>query len=830
MTANDMAKTMRAVATGLAMLLSAASAQAQPTPAPAEILDIVQKAADWQLDHLDTTHIPAAPDDQMSPRGWVYGTLFVGMTALADISPEHTYADAIIAHGVRENWQLEVRPFHADDYLIGQSWIWAYERNRDPAAIAAVRQRFDAIIDAAPNNSLEYGTNPPPYMESACQKRWCWADSLFMGPQVFTRLSRATHDPKYLAYADKEFRAAAAFLFDKSENLFARDSRFFAWRGEHGEKIFWSRGNGWVYAGIVRMLQIMPPDHPSRSFYEDLYRKMSARLTDLQKPDGYWPPSLLAPRENTPPETSGTAFYTYGLAYGVRTGLLTEPRYRTAAMRGWAALTRAVDADGKLGWVQGIGVGPDRVTREDTGLFGVGAFLLAGSEMYKLALQDALPGTLQRGAAAPGYAGNTINAVSMARDALITADGWQFAAFYGPVENGRAPVTIARRKIGDATWLVAQTGFAIADAFSNTGVRDDHNIIAIGIDRHGRLHLAYGMHNAPLAYAISATSVTGQTFAPGGALRFVHAMMIGTQEKAVTYPEFFHAPDGSLMFAYRDGGKGGGSGNGNEYINRFDEGKTRWRRIANPMVDGISTSMNAYLNAFVFDASGTLHASWTIRETPHWQSNHDVYLVSSPDGGKSWIGADGTALGATVTRQKADAHAKILSLPQGSSLINQTDMAMDAAGKPMIATWWAPRAASGDHTRQYMLIWNDGTAWRTSQISQRAAGETIDETSARVRELARPLVMVDGKGRTLVIARSADGKNRPTVYWSVDRIAWNQMILDDGDLGNWEPVYDRRLWHDRKTLSLLLQATGEGRGATPVMVLDWDESALFDRR
>jgi rhamnogalacturonyl hydrolase YesR len=373
---------MKKLAAAIAFLLLWVPASARPE----QVLALTERVADWQLAHL-APHTPKQPNDQASPRGWVYGALFDGLTALAATSPEPRFADAVIAHGKRERWALEARPFHADDYVIGRTWVWAYERTRDPAAIAPLKARFDAIIAAAPRNSLEFTDNPPPFMESACQTRWCWADALFMGPPTFAALTRATGDPKYLAYADSEFWATADYLFDRRENLFARDSRFFTRRGPGGEKIFWSRGNGWVYAGIARMLELMPADYPSRPRYVALFRKMSARLVGLQKADGYWPVSLLGAPENTPPETSGTGFFTFGLAYGVRSGLLPEPVYRAAAMRGWQALERAVQPDGKLGWVQQIGFAPDAVHADDTQLYGVGAFLLAGSEMYRLALQ-----------------------------------------------------------------------------------------------------------------------------------------------------------------------------------------------------------------------------------------------------------------------------------------------------------------------------------------------------------------------------------------------------------------------------------------------------------
>jgi rhamnogalacturonyl hydrolase YesR len=374
-----------ALTAAIALRSEAASAAFPSHETAAQILAETQRVADWQLAHLDTSYVPIKPADDKSQRGWVYGAFFVGLTALAERSPDPKYAEAVFAQGKRQNWGLERRLFHADDYVIGQSWIWAYERAHDPKMIAPIKARLDAIAAAAPKVSLEFGDDPPPGVEHACQLRWCWSDALFMGPPAWAELSRATADPKYLLYADGEYWATVDYLFDKKESLFSRDSRFFARHGPHGERIFWSRGNGWVYAGLARMLQFLPRDYPSRPRYETLFRKMSERLVALQKPDGCWSASLLAPPEGMPPETSGTGFFTFGLAYGVKAGLLPEPRFRAAAMRGWAALKAAVHPDGKLGWVQPIGAAPDAVSADDTQLYGVGAFLLAGSAMFDLA-------------------------------------------------------------------------------------------------------------------------------------------------------------------------------------------------------------------------------------------------------------------------------------------------------------------------------------------------------------------------------------------------------------------------------------------------------------
>jgi rhamnogalacturonyl hydrolase YesR len=194
---------------------------------------------------------------------------------------------------------------------------------------------------------------------------------------------------RYQAYADKEYAATTALLFDPVTGLYYRDSGYFDKKGAEGERIFWSRGNGWVYAGLARILTVLPANSPSRSSYEKLFVRMSRALLPLQKAGGIWAPSLLDPRPNAPPETSGTAFFTYGLAWGVDHGLLKGPRWRRAAMRGWNALTSAVDHDGKLGWVQQGGSEPGPVAANDTQPYGVGAFLLAGSAMMDLAHHDA---------------------------------------------------------------------------------------------------------------------------------------------------------------------------------------------------------------------------------------------------------------------------------------------------------------------------------------------------------------------------------------------------------------------------------------------------------
>jgi beta-galactosidase len=345
-------------------------------------LALIERVADWQLAHInDRTNY--ASERHADPRGWIQGAFWVGLTAVAERSSSPRFADAIIAHGAQNEWQLGERLMHADDHVIGQSYLWAYRRKHDPEMIAPTRARFDEILKHPPTVSLDFEVEAAGGGDRPCQTRWCWSDALFMSPPTWAALSAAVGDPRYLQYADDEFWATTDYLYDREEHLYYRDSRFLHQRDDDGRKIFWSRGNGWVFAGIVHMLEALPPGHPSRARYEALLREMAAKLRTLRA-SGYWPVSLLAGNEHPTPETSGTGFFVYGLAWGVNHDILDANTYQDTIDRGWAALCRAVHPDGKLGWVQRVGYAPDQVSADDTQLYGVGAFLLAGGQIYDL--------------------------------------------------------------------------------------------------------------------------------------------------------------------------------------------------------------------------------------------------------------------------------------------------------------------------------------------------------------------------------------------------------------------------------------------------------------
>lgn len=361
-----------------------ALAKEMPSFPAARTADAVRRVADavaaWQLAHLDDqSYVTRHREHAEFSRGWVQAALYIGLERWARIARSDVLSAKVLAWAAKNDFRLGDRLMHADDHAVAQVYL-ALRRSglAGDEALTSARAYFDAILAAPPTVSLDF---VPSYPDAACTARWCWCDALFMAPPAWAQLTTETGDRRYLDYADREFWATVDFLFDKQDGLFFRDSRFFDQRGQEGEKLFWSRGNGWVYAGVVHMLEALPPDYQARSRYVALFVRMSRALVGEQKKEGFWTSSLLAARGS--PEASGTAFFVYGMQRGVTLGLLDRDVYGPAIAQGWTALIGAVSPEGRLGRVQQIGDGPDQVPTESTQLYGVGAFLLAASAILE---------------------------------------------------------------------------------------------------------------------------------------------------------------------------------------------------------------------------------------------------------------------------------------------------------------------------------------------------------------------------------------------------------------------------------------------------------------
>jgi rhamnogalacturonyl hydrolase YesR len=345
---------------------------------PLPVLTAMQRVADWQLAHPSI----------LAPTDWVPATADAGFMALAGISGDPKYREAMRALGRTNRWQLGRELYDADDHCIGQTWAELYLLYRENEMIAPLREKFDAVL-ANPTtvHSLAYG-------RASSRNNWSWCDSLFMGPPTWVRLYAATGDERYLNFAVTNWWRTTDFLYDKQEHLFFRDSTYFSKREANGKKIFWSRGNGWVMAGLVRTLQYLPMNHPDRARFERLFKALAEKILACQQPDGLWRASLLDPTSYPARETSGSGFFTYALAWGVNQGLLDRAKFEPAVRKAWLALVGCVDADGKLTHVQPGGSDPKKFNEDNTAPFGVGAFLLAGSEVYRMTVLRLSPTTV----------------------------------------------------------------------------------------------------------------------------------------------------------------------------------------------------------------------------------------------------------------------------------------------------------------------------------------------------------------------------------------------------------------------------------------------------
>ncbi len=347
------------------------------------VLTSMERAFDWQIDHLVyQAPLPDGGFQDVSDTEWVRGAFFAGVAAAADSTENPKYREAIYAIGEKNGWQPGPRPRHADDHCIAQAYARMFVRDRAPLMIEATLGRFDAMI-AEPRPAEDFGWSE--------NDNWSWCDALFMAPPTMAIVAAASDDIRYLDLMNRMWWETYEYLYDPEEDLWYRDGNFVIRqdgsgpRSVNGHKVFWSRGNGWVFAGLALVLQYMPADYPDRARYEELFRDMASTLIRVQGEDGLWRSSLLDPDEYPVPESSGSGFFTFGLAWGVNNGLLDRTTTLPSVERGWRGLVWAQQPDGRIGWVQQIGYDPRSVSADDTMEYGTGAFLLAGSEILELA-------------------------------------------------------------------------------------------------------------------------------------------------------------------------------------------------------------------------------------------------------------------------------------------------------------------------------------------------------------------------------------------------------------------------------------------------------------
>lgn len=325
--------------------------------------------AQWQMQHHN-----GKPENT-----WTNGAFYAGVYAAYTTTKSKWLLDSMLAMGNRNNWLPAKRFDHADDIAISQMYIDLYRVKKDVSMIQATVDSVQKLMRVSGDQAKKNGIT------------WWWCDALFMAPPTLAKLSKTQNDPAYLQLSDSFFVQCYDRLYNKEEKLFARDASYLidaqgnGKREGNGQKVFWSRGNGWVVAGLARLLQEMPKSYPKRNFYVGLYKEMAQRLISLQQQDGLWRTSLLDPGAYPGGEASGSAFNCYALAWGVNQRILDRDTFLPAVKKAWEGLNTLVKPDGKVGWVQPIGADPKRnFNAESWEAYGSGAYLLAASEIIKL--------------------------------------------------------------------------------------------------------------------------------------------------------------------------------------------------------------------------------------------------------------------------------------------------------------------------------------------------------------------------------------------------------------------------------------------------------------
>jgi len=312
---------------------------------------------------------------------WTRAVYYEGLMALYAIDKQAPFYDYAVQWGEKHQWNLRGNAItrNADNQCCGQTYIDLYLMDKKPERITAIKASIDSMMHTTKIDD------------------WNWIDAIQMAMPVFARLGKVYNDTAYYGrmfrmYNFSKYNHGGNGLYNPKDNLWWRDKDFVPpYKEPNGEDCYWSRGNGWVIASLVRTMDFLPKKSTYyKTFLKD-FKDMAKALLPLQRTDGYWNSSLADSTHFGGKELSGTALFVYGMAWGINNGYLDKKTYQPVIIKAWDAMVKnSVHEDGKLGWVQGTGKEPkdgqplnfDKTP--DFEDYGLGCFLLAGTEMYKL--------------------------------------------------------------------------------------------------------------------------------------------------------------------------------------------------------------------------------------------------------------------------------------------------------------------------------------------------------------------------------------------------------------------------------------------------------------
>ena len=374
---------MKKILTIMAAVATALPSLAQ-TAAQTEVLNAARSANDYFMakyaDPTEPTHVKKIRPSHL----WTRAVYYEGLMALNAIDPQDRYIDYTDRWAAFHKWTPRdgTGTRDADNQCCSQTYLERFVMTGDSAMLRPTRENLQGQMA---EGKLGY---------------WTWIDAIQMAMPVYAQMYKITGDGAYLDHAMAMYRwsrnECGGGLFNEEDGLWWRDADFVPpYKEKDGNQCYWSRGNGWVLAALVRVMDQMKPKGKTYKELKKDFVMMCDALAKCQREDGFWNVSLVSPATYGGKETSGTALFLYGISWGLRKGYLKDDTFRPVADKAWQAMaTEALHKDGFLGYVQGTGKDPSAgqpVTYDkvpDFEDFGLGCFLLGAVEYYKLLGED----------------------------------------------------------------------------------------------------------------------------------------------------------------------------------------------------------------------------------------------------------------------------------------------------------------------------------------------------------------------------------------------------------------------------------------------------------
>jgi len=363
------------------VIFVSAISKGQNLPSQKEIMDKMILTNAWFMNKWPDPGQVIINDKTRPSHIWTRAVYYEGLMALYGLNHDKAYYDYAVAWSESHKWGLNggVQTRNADNQCCGQTYIDLYLIDQKPDRVKDLKASIDLMLASEKIDD------------------WTWIDALQMTMPVYAKLGVLYNDNRYFErmyqmYNHSKNIQGGKGLYNPKDNLWWRDKDFVApYKEPNGEDCYWSRGNGWVLAALVRVLEVMPKDAPHRKEYQKTFEKMAKALIPIQRTDGFWNASLHDPNNYGGKELTGTALFAYGMAWGINHGILSKKKYQPIVIKAWNAMVNdAVHPNGFLGHVQGTGKQPsdsqptsyDRVPNFED--YGLGCFLLAGSEVYRM--------------------------------------------------------------------------------------------------------------------------------------------------------------------------------------------------------------------------------------------------------------------------------------------------------------------------------------------------------------------------------------------------------------------------------------------------------------